>query len=1048
MQGRLDLAGSLERMNAKLDFSVKQAKLQGEAVLMPFSEHALSDAHVDTHALDLQAVDRRLPHTALDIALNADHSGAGRLTLENRRAGAVDQGMLPLEHLHIDFSQRAQNFLLDRIDAGYGDAHIGGQGSVANGTVELALKLDKLDLHAIDHRMQATRLSGDIALHRAGNRQTAVIALTQPFAGKTAAISAYAELADQRLALDKAVIALGNGRVDFSGHMNLNGAQDFAAQGRAMHFRLQDLGRFERFPQTDINGSFTLRGARSPKLSADLDFQIADSTVADQRLRGDGQAQLRADRLRVPHLLLSAGDNRLQADGELTQAGSGQLRFLIDAPKLEQFGAEFGGQVQASGTASGKFSAPHIAADWKASRLRLPGGLRLDTMDGKLDAEIGTRTVAPLNIDVHMLGLSTPQLTAREARLGAHGSNGRHHIEAALIEEGQTWNAGADGGVREEQGQMQWKGEIRSFVAAGRYNGHLAAPAPLIVGAQRVQLEQARFEAGAADVVIERFVRDAHGIVTRGSVDKLQVAPYLKFASADPALATDLTLAGEWNLAIADTIDGKVSIRRQGGDLVMKSEVPVPLGLQRLEASATVDRGKLALQFDAEGSGLGRIAANVNAVAGSGAKRFSIVPQAPLSGSATLNVSSLAWAGALISPTLLTEGRLQGEITLAGTAAQPRIDGRVAGSDLRVFLTDSGIDLKQGSLDASFRNDTLLLKDLSFQGGQGRITASGPLRLGMGNASAQIDVVADHFAALERSDRKLTVSGRASLGWQESGAAIKGDLTVDSGYFNLGRSDAPQLSSDVVVVGRTQKASARTPVSLDVNVSIGKGVTLTGRGIEGVLLGRLHLTAASKETLRAQGELHIADGGTYAAYGRKLQIERGALLFSGPLNNPALDILAMRRGLEVEAGVAVRGTMLAPHVTLVSEPSVSDAEKLSWLVLGRGLSTVGAGDLGSLQSAAGALLSEGAASGVQSRLASALGLDTLSLGTAQQGTVQQRIVSLGKQVSARLYVGYEQGLQTASSVLHLRYTLSKRLTVEGEAGTRSALLLFFNFVFD
>jgi translocation and assembly module TamB len=156
----------------------------------------------------------------------------------------------------------------------------------------------------------------------------------------------------------------------------------------------------------------------------------------------------------------------------------------------------------------------------------------------------------------------------------------------------------------------------------------------------------------------------------------------------------------------------------------------------------------------------------------------------------------------------------------------------------------------------------------------------------------------------------------------------------------------------------------------------------------------------------------------------------------------------MRRGQEVEAGVAVRGNVLAPRVTLVSEPSVSEAEKLSWLVLGHGLGAAGEGELGALQSAAGALLSQGASAGVQSQLASAFGLDELSVGTDKSSSLQERIVTLGKQISSRLYVSFERGLETASSVLHLRYTIGSKVTLEAEAGTRSALSLFYNISFD
>jgi len=211
--------------------------------------------------------------------------------------------------------------------------------------------------------------------------------------------------------------------------------------------------------------------------------------------------------------------------------------------------------------------------------------------------------------------------------------------------------------------------------------------------------------------------------------------------------------------------------------------------------------------------------------------------------------------------------------------------------------------------------------------------------------------------------------------------------------------------------------------SVDIEIGLGDGVVLKGRGLDAVLGGKIRLGSAPGETPRAQGTLNVTKG-TFSAYGRELAIEQGTLRFTGPLNNPALAIVAMRRGQEVEAGVSVLGTALAPRVTLVSQPVVPDTEKLSWLVLGHGLSSVGQNETGALQAAAGALLAEGTNAGVQSKLANAFRVDTLSLGSAQsQDSLQRHVVTIGKRLSSRLYVTYEQELETASSAVFLFYNI-------------------------
>src|SRR5690606_2924863 len=136
----------------------------------------------------------------------------------------------------------------------------------------------------------------------------------------------------------------------------------------------------------------------------------------------------------------------------------------------------------------------------------------------------------------------------------------------------------------------------------------------------------------------------------------------------------------------------------------------------------------------------------------------------------------------------------------------------------------------------------------------------------------------------------------------------------------------------------------------------------------------------------AYGTVRVAEG-TYSAYGQQLQITRGRVVFDGPIDNPVLDIVAMRTGLPVEAGVAVTGTVLSPRVRLVSNPEVPDAEKLSWLVLGVGFDDARSGaQMAALRAAAASLMGssgEGASGG----LAQSLGLDVLTIRSATAGGV-------------------------------------------------------------
>lgn len=184
----------------------------------------------------------------------------------------------------------------------------------------------------------------------------------------------------------------------------------------------------------------------------------------------------------------------------------------------------------------------------------------------------------------------------------------------------------------------------------------------------------------------------------------------------------------------------------------------------------------------------------------------------------------------------------------------------------------------------------------------------------------------------------------------------------------------------------------------------------------------------------------MRQGSTYEAFGRKLAIEQGILNFTGPVNNPSLNILAMRRNQEVEAGVQVTGTVRQPRVKLVSEPNVADEDKLSWLMFGYSASNAGLGQQQAMSGAALGLLGNVAGKNVARRF----GLDEFSIGPSTSGLTDPQVVSVGKAISERIAVGYEQSLSTADSIVKFTWQLSRRWSVVARGGTINGASILFN----
>lgn len=908
------------------------------------------------------------------------------------------------------------------------------------------LRASRLDLSTLLASLPRTRIDAQVAMQ---TPERGRFTLTNAMPGAISAsrlpvASASGEFAMSSDALRLSSLTINGG--EFSGDVSMRQRVRWSVHGRVRQLSLSRWHRSPALPDIVLGGRIDADAMLKPALRGRLSFTLDGTRVAHHPVSGHGELALSDSALAIRELALQMGRNRVDAQGILDRAG-GKLQFALHAPALAQLGADISGSAEASGEFSGSFAQPALAIRWHVSELRMPDRLAITQLRGQ--ARVSRALQAPLHAAFDAQGVVLRGKRIDKLTANIDGSLASHRLAASLRAGDDQLLATATGGVDALHSNAQWRGELSQLQASGRLALRSEAPAPLSASLRGFDLTRLRIASDFGRIVIDSLQRDDGRLASRGRIDALRVAALLPHVRQQAIASTDLSLVGDWDIALpADgkPAAGSLSVRRAQGDVVLASGERLALGLQKLQLDARAEGDRIALTLEAVGRQLGTIA-----FGGSVARRGpALLPDASsaLDGVLSLELPSIAAVAGLASPSVLANGQLEGRMFVTGSIGDPVLNGTLQGRQLRLLLIDSGIELRDGQLDAVLSGDTLQLRELSFAGsqGQGKLALSGPLQLRDARASARLVWTLEKFRAFDRVDRKLQLSGNGQLRLADGRADLSGKIAVDSGFFDIGRSGAPELSDDVQVVGRKKNAQRTFALGMDVAVDLGERIRLRGRGLDARITGGLRFASAAGQPLSAQGEVQVVQG-TYKAYGRELAIERGALRFDGEPGNPELDIRAMRRGAEVEAGVSIVGTAQSPRVSLVSEPQVPDAEKLSWLVLGQGLSNTSGAQLGMLQDAAGSLLTQGAAAGVQSQIASTLGLDAISVARSQD-TLQQRIVTLGKRVSSRLYVSYQQGLEVASSVLLLRYTLSPRVTVEAETGTRSVFSLFYNFSFD
>jgi translocation and assembly module TamB len=324
----------------------------------------------------------------------------------------------------------------------------------------------------------------------------------------------------------------------------------------------------------------------------------------------------------------------------------------------------------------------------------------------------------------------------------------------------------------------------------------------------------------------------------------------------------------------------------------------------------------------------------------------------------------------------------------------------------------------------------------------------------------ELQATAQRLRVSNRADRRLTLSGNVSAKLAGRELQLRGQLKADSALFILPDERAPSLDADVVVRStRTLPTEAsdaqRVLPDVSIRLDLGPQFEVRGQGIQTRLEGQLTVLATpALPTPRVLGEVRTTSG-TYRAYGQQLNIENGVMRFTGPYDDPALDIRAMRKlpeNTEQRVGVVITGNAQAPRVGLFAEPDLPDGDKLAWLVLGRPASSAGAQAF-VLQQAARRLLARGGEP-LDSALAKTLGLDEIgfsSTGTSTNAdgtTTTDAALTLGKRLSSDLYLSYEQSVTGAMSTVSILYDLSKRLTLRARAGTENAVDLIFTHRYD
>ncbi|TGD71416.1 hypothetical protein E4634_19290 [Mangrovimicrobium sediminis] len=400
--------------------------------------------------------------------------------------------------------------------------------------------------------------------------------------------------------------------------------------------------------------------------------------------------------------------------------------------------------------------------------------------------------------------------------------------------------------------------------------------------------------------------------------------------------------------------------------------------------------------------------------------------------------------------TLFSElgGELSGTLEVSGAVRAPVLTGRAQLARGHALIEGNPTALTDLDLELALQADGGTLHGRGLLGGgelriDGRITRQPDYRLDMTLAGEKQQL-------LVPPSSELRVSEKLQLSLTRDLLDVRGEVTVLDGI--LRHEELPEgsvaLSRDVVQVdpaGNPIREERPFDIRADLWIHIDNRFEVRGSNLLATLGGDLHLVQADDAPLQVFGGLSLL-GGELRAYRQQLEIKRGTVDFSGPPQNPQLDVSAERhvRSDNVTVGAHLYGTLDEPELEIYSDPPMSQGEAMSYLVRGRGLDTGAGADGAALALAVGADVVN--QSGVVRELNRLPLLNNVAFGSS--GEEDDTAATLSGYIGDRIYLSYGIGLYEPINEFTARLYLQSRLWLEVVSRLENSVDLYYSFEID
>lgn len=767
----------------------------------------------------------------------------------------------------------------------------------------------------------------------------------------------------------------------------------------------------------------------TPKSPFDLQLQSLSGTLRKQPIHATGHVAHQKQTWQADGVALNWGSASLRAAG--TVGPQNNLRWTLNAPALQQLYPGLSGELSMTGQVMGATDQPRLSL---IAQSKHAGCNDLDVDNLALNAQVDLTDQSPSSLQLKADQFSYGNYSLQQPQLSGSGQASAHELKFT-----STVN------VPQLSGSLQFATDITGAYADKEWRAilkqvqvidadkaervHLNQDANLLIAGTQASLQDFCLQVDSGKLCASGQWHENAAWQAQASLDSLPINLSNTAWAQDARIHSLINAQAEFHGSNTEAWLGNAQLQLSDASiryqmLSGKEQVlPIGVGEVRLDADARAVHAtaRLAVGNDTTAS----MDTQADRTISNDWHKW------PLSGRADLSSADAKLIPVFVSEVDRAAGMLTSSLRFSGTLANPLFSGNLQLRQGELDLYRTNLALRALQLDADLSNDQL---QFTAQGnaGDGMVTSSGSLGWRDNQLYGQLQLKGDKLLVADLPEYHVLASPNLTFEIAKSNVNVKGEVFIPSAKLQpKDISGAVQTSADARFKSdKVFERGSPWTISSNVTVRLGDDVQFDGLGLQGKLGGSVATNIRTANTATGRGEFNV-NNGVYEAYGRKLDIKRGRLIYDDTtLDNPGLDIQAERKINEITVGVYVRGVLRDPRLQFYSDPTMSQSQIVSYLVVGKPLDELQSGEASTVRSATNSIALQGGGY-LAAQLGRRVGLEEVGVET---DTNNQQSFVLGKFLSPRLFVSYGISLTEAINTLKLRYTLSDHWLLKTEAG--------------